>query len=83
MNDYKKPPFSLIELLTGIIWRYPRVVRVWALINIAVFAPIDLYAFIWLDGHTFYQPVLEIQLGMLILAVLRFAPPPCVNPPPD
>ena len=63
--------FSLIDIFTNIIWRFPRVMKVWAWINIAIFAPIDVYAFLWLPGHTFYQPVLEVQLGMLILGVSR------------
>lgn len=67
----KEPAFSLIELLTNIVWSYPKVMKWWAIINIAIFVPIDVYAFIRLPGHTFYQPVLEAQMGMLILAVLR------------
>jgi hypothetical protein len=73
MDGNKEPAFSWIELLTTIIWDYPRAARFWAITNF-VFAPIDLAGAILLPGHPYYESMCEIGLGMLILAVLRLVP---------
>jgi hypothetical protein len=73
-----------LGLLTKIIWDYPRLSKIWALINLFYFAPLHVYDAIehWGWGHTYYRAGAEVSVGILIFAVLRLAPTRKVNDSP-